>query len=518
MLDNSSVLRRALAIVGLLALMALAVAAYAANADTVFVGGQIYFVDADCYSRMTRVQQFLERPFKRIAHHEFENFPDGTAPHTTSPFDMLVAGLAVIFGPFSDQARDLAGAWISPLLGVATVGLLGVWSLRRRMAFAGAMLLLVAVSPMLAQAFKLGRPDHQSLTLLLIAVGLAMEFSLWERATVRRAVLWGLVWGAAFWVTLYEPVILFAALALARTAILRRSAFTREWGLGWLVFAGVFALGVLIDGWRVGPQDPMVVEYFPRWAQLLGELRSLPAFSPEFTGWVGWLLPALPIFLLVRAIRERNAVAFGWLVVLALTYGLTLWQVRWGYFLVLVAAMAMPWGLAVIPSRAVAWTAFALSLFPLARQWDTLLYPGPADLAAKREQVADAILLREVAGVLVSVEKTPILAPWWLCPPLAYWSGQPCVGGSSHQSLPGIVDTARFYLATDPAAARAVLDQRGVQFVIAYEPDRVLPTSATLLGTSIPAGTLGERLYSGSAPAGLHPAFRNAYFRIYEVR
>ena len=32
---------------------------------------------------------------------------------------------------------------------------------------------------------------------------------------------------------------------------------------------------------------------------------------------------------------------------------------------------------------------------------------------------------------------TTILAPWWLSPPLAYWSGQPAVAGSSHEALPG---------------------------------------------------------------------------------
>jgi len=512
--------RTAISILVLLGLLALDFAALTANRGEVFIDGRIYFADADCYSRMTRVERFMEEPFRRIAHHDFENYPEGTDPHTTSPLDALIAGLAWVLAPFSAQARDVAGAWISPLLGLATVAFLGVWSLRQRLRFGSAMLLLVAVSPMLVQAFKLGRPDHQSLTLLLIAAGLAMEFSLWDRATPRRAVLWGVAWGAAFWVTLYEPVVLFAFLLIVRLAVLRGRAITREWGIGWLCFLGVFGFGILADGWRIGPQAPLVVEYFPRWSRLIGELQHLPPFSPELVGWIGWLLPVLPILLVIHAARTRQPVAIGWLLLLGLTYGLTLWQLRWGSFFALVAAMAMPWGLAAIPSRAAAWVAFALSLFPVARQWDGMLYPGSEAAAAKRERIADAVLLRQAAGALVSAETTPVLAPWWLSPPLTYWSGQPCVAGSSHQSLPGIVESARFYLGEDDAGARAILDRRRVKYVVAYEPDRVLGTSATLLRSPIPPGALGQRLYASPrlAPPFLLLVYSNPYFKIYEVQ
>jgi len=49
----------------------------------VFVAGNIYFTDADCYARMTRVQMYSEHPGLVVRHHDFENFPTGTTPDTT---------------------------------------------------------------------------------------------------------------------------------------------------------------------------------------------------------------------------------------------------------------------------------------------------------------------------------------------------------------------------------------------------------------------------------------------------
>jgi hypothetical protein len=48
-----------------------------ANYQDVFVAGNVYFVDADCYARMTRAQMVREKPGLIIRHHAFENFPQG---------------------------------------------------------------------------------------------------------------------------------------------------------------------------------------------------------------------------------------------------------------------------------------------------------------------------------------------------------------------------------------------------------------------------------------------------------
>src|SRR5438094_9180868 len=90
-----------------------------ANYGDVFFGGQINFIDADCYARMTRARICFERPGTIVRRHDFENFPIGTSPHTTAPFDYLIAAIAAVLASASKNALDLAGAVVSPLLSVA---------------------------------------------------------------------------------------------------------------------------------------------------------------------------------------------------------------------------------------------------------------------------------------------------------------------------------------------------------------------------------------------------------------
>jgi len=138
-----------------LVLSALIVATRCANYRDVFFGGGIYFTDGDCYARMTRVRMCLEHPGTIVRHHEFENFPAGTTPHTTAPLDYLIAGISVL------MPVDLAGAVVSPMIALVTGWFLWWWSRRMQTPYRGAALLLFAVSPILVHATELGRPDHQ---------------------------------------------------------------------------------------------------------------------------------------------------------------------------------------------------------------------------------------------------------------------------------------------------------------------------------------------------------------------
>jgi hypothetical protein len=494
--------------------------AVTAQHRSVFFGGDVTFVDADCYSRMTRVERVLEHPFRSIRHQDFENAPAGIETHATAPLDWLIALLAVAISPFSAQSLDLSGAWISPLLGLATLAALWIWSTRERLPYRHAMLLLVAVSPMLVQAFKLGRPDHQSLLLFLIASGLVAEATLWRRASRAAAIGWGAAWSIALWTSLYEPLILFVLLLALRLAFLRGRAFEKPWPLAWGVLAAGVAIALLFDGWRVSVPAPEVEKYFARWSLGIGELAHLSPFSAQFPGWLGWLAPAIPLLLAWRLVKTRDARLAALLVLLFAVYALTCWQIRWGCYFALVGAMALPFALAAIRWRAAAWTAFLLSLWPVAAQWDALLFPSEDQQAARAEWREDYAELRALSKELSSRAPGIVLAPWWLSPPLAYWSGHPCVAGSSHESLPGIVDTARFYFATDPAPAREIVARRDIRYVVAYEPDRVLGTAATLLGAPIPRRSLGEILYRvpSLAPSWLTLVDASAFFKLYEVR
>lgn len=507
-------------IAGLLVLAVVLLGTTTAQRQNVFSGGGVTFVDADCYARMTRVARVLEHPFRSIRHHDFENAPDGIATHTTAPLDWLIAALAVALSPFTPQALDLAGAWISPLLGLATLLVLWLWSTRERLPYRHAMLLLVAVSPILVQAFKLGRPDHQSLLLFLLAAALTAEWTLWSRPSRQAALAWGAAWSVALWTSLYEPLVLFVLLLALRLALLRRRTLEKPWPLAWGVLGVGVAFALLFDGWRVSAQAPEVAEYFERWSLNIGELAHLSPFSAQFPGWLGWLAPTLPFLLAWQFWKSRDTRLVALLALLLATYALTCWQIRWGCFLVLVAAMALPFALAALRWRAAAWTAFALSLWPVAAQWDALLFPNEEQQEARAEWREDYAELHALSGWLKTQPPGTVLAPWWLSPPIAYWSGHPCVAGSSHESLPGIVDTARFYFATDPGQAHEIAHHRDVRYVVAYEPDRVLGTAAALLDEPTPRGSLGEILYRvpSLAPSWLRLVNASAYFKLYEVR
>src|SRR5882757_1724635 len=93
----------------------------------VFVAGNVYFTDADCYARMTRVRMCLAHPGLVLRHHDFENFPQGTIPHTTVPLDYVILALSGLLAPFTAHALDLAGAIVSPVLALAGACFLWWW-------------------------------------------------------------------------------------------------------------------------------------------------------------------------------------------------------------------------------------------------------------------------------------------------------------------------------------------------------------------------------------------------------
>ncbi|MEY2439805.1 MAG: hypothetical protein QOI34_1190, partial [Verrucomicrobiota bacterium] len=201
-------IRRTTLLVELLLLGALILTTRCANYQDVFVGGNIYFTDADCYSRMTRVRICAQHPGTIVRRHDFENFPFGTTPHTTAPLDYSILGLSLFLLPFTHHALDLAGALISPLLALLGAYFLYWWSRRMNLRYRWALLLLFALSPILVHGTQLGRPDHQSLAIVLVLVALCSEWLVRVEQVQRWSVLSGIAWGAAVWVTGYEPLIL----------------------------------------------------------------------------------------------------------------------------------------------------------------------------------------------------------------------------------------------------------------------------------------------------------------------
>lgn len=496
--------------------LALALGAFTWNREAVFFGGEIYFLDGDCYSRMTRVRMIEESGVRSIRHHEWENFPVGTAPHTTMPLDLLIAGLSQVLRIFTDRHLALAGAWISPLLGVGLLVFLTVWSAATRLPYRRAMLILIAVSPILAHGFQLGRPDHQSLLVLSLAVALAAEVEIWRgRATAWRYVS-AAAWALALWVSLFEPLIVLGVVLFARWLCRGRRSQEEMKNTGspaWAValFVGIFALTLWIDGWRAAGFHPA----FARWALNIGELRS--AGWGGIFSWCGWLLAAAPVLFAWRWTRNRESLCGLWFALVSIAAGLSLYHARWGYFLALVFGMSLPWILPSLRKPWLAWMVFFISLWPVAAEWERRLYPEDEALRARVENIADAVALREAALSLRERPAGGVAAPWWFCPAIVWWSGQPCVGGTSHQSLPGIVESSAFYIGETPDPE--FLQKRKVAYLLAYEPNRLISNSEQILGRSVTGSTIAERLYAAreETPAGLKKIFANRFFKVYEV-
>jgi hypothetical protein len=507
---------RARSAVAVLVPVLLFLAAVTWNRAQVFIprfdgGVLVVLADGDCQSRMQRAATVAENPGTVVRAHTFENHPHGTVPHTTAPMDYLIAALGTVIRPF-----DVAGAWISPLLGLATLVFLGYWARALDLRPRWPMLLLFAVSPALTHAFALGRPDHQSLLVALTTVALASNFAL--ICTGRPAWAWtsGTAWGLALWVSWFEPLILLAAQEIARSLVRRGKSYPSAWRKALLLAAGVALATWALEGFRNPWPSDEVRTLFPGWAALLGELaRTDP--RAMFT-WTGWLLLPAPLLLGWEYWRRRDPLALVALILLAAVTALTGWQARWSPWQAAIFCLALPWILAPLQKAWLIWIVFLAGLWPVAWAWDARLSPSSAARAKTQDAIMEAALVEQTALFLRAQPRGGVLAPWWLSPALARQSGQPFVGGTSHQSLPGTADTARFFLSEDDAQAHGILRDRRVLYVVSDDPERVIPTSAKLLGVAPPENPLISRLSRGrDLPSFLEPVFANQFFRVYKV-
>jgi hypothetical protein len=381
------------------------------------------------------------------------------------------------------------------------------------------LLVLFSFSPMTAHAFELGRPDHQSLILALVTVAVASEISLWLKPSMAWRYVSAISWGLALWVSLFEPAVIAALILVARGV--RWFVAQRPTGVSGkihpgplVVFFAILILAICWEGWPSVGFDPD----FARWARGIGELK--PGSLGLLCSWGGWMALAAPVMLAWHFYRKREGVALMLLAMVVVTGTLTFVHARWGYFFILFLAMSLPWALSVPRSQAFAGLVFVISLWPVASAWDHTLFPDEATFRARSEQLADSLALRDAALQLRGKPRRGVIAPWWFSPAVVWWSGQPAVGGSSHQSLPGIRDSARFFLSDGGEAAEGILRSRKVGYVIGYEPDRVESNSAELLGAGVPPRSMIRTLFGPpqQVPTFLLPVYGNRFFRVFEVR
>jgi hypothetical protein len=526
-----------------------------ANYGDVFFDGKIYFVDADCYARMTRARICFEHAGTIVRRHDFENFPIGTSPHTTVPFDYLIVAVAVALTPLTNNALELAGAIVSPLLSVALGIFLCWWSRKTRIQFRWGLLILYSVSPILAHGFALGRPDHQSLLIALVTVGLCAEWSLTKvsddeqrrdallsepsalrnqrpraQDTQKRpphmsvkawSVVSGASWAMALWVSFYEPLVLVLLLCItqllqkvmtARPPLPAREAHAlpRPSRARWIVFAAILVVALLVE--RRLPQwpKPELAGALKNWSGTIGELSHVSLGNSIWFSWCGCLLLLAPVLLW----RKQNRTTPGFLIALLIaTFGLTIWQARWAYFFVMIFAMTLPALLCVLRKPALATATFIIALFPIAQSWDGT--DANENLARRTENKTEEMELRAIASRVDG----PFLAPWWFSPQISYWSQQCGVGGSSHEDIRGIVETAKFFATDNSEGISEFTDRIKIRWVVSYDADRVAQNSARILGHSISKKAscyfLDER--ASEVPRVLQLTAETGHFKLFRV-
>jgi hypothetical protein len=328
----------------------------------------------------------------------------------------------------------------------------------------------------------------------------------------------------ALWVSLYEPGVLLGLVLLEYAVSDRRQFTSKTRRSGWAALVVILAIAFVVE--RRLP----VVPFFrtnpglTNWARTIGELMPVRLTDPIWLQWCGWTLVAMPLLLGFAWWKKKSDVHSGRIllmltILLAASYALTLWQARWGYFFALLFALTLPLLLEPLKSRVVVWTAVIVSFFPILQYWDAQFWPNESELVRRAEARREAVELRALAERIRSSTKEAFLAPWWLSPAIAYWSGQPGIAGSSHESLPGIMASARFCLTSDENAARELLRKKNVSWVFVYDSDRVLLNSAAILKIAVPAEPLARVLdrTPGRASNLLELVAQNGTGKLYRV-
>ncbi|HET9857955.1 MAG TPA: hypothetical protein VFP99_08980, partial [Chthoniobacterales bacterium] len=279
----------------LVILAALILGTRCTNYQDVFVGGNIYYTDADCYARMMRARMCAEHPGLVVRHHDFENFPQGTTPHTTAPLDYLIVSLSILLKPFTAQPIDLAGAVVSPLLALLGGWFLWWWSWRRKLRYRWVMLLIYAISPVLVHGAKLGRPDHQSLLILLLTIGVCAEWSLRKESSLNWSVAWGIGWSLALWVSFYEPLVLLLIVLLFGLTKDRQLLLASPRRIGWTLFGAILAIALLVE--RRLPTFAIFQSsaLFGNWSRTIGELAHVSPWNRIWFVWAGYMIVVAPI-------------------------------------------------------------------------------------------------------------------------------------------------------------------------------------------------------------------------------
>src|SRR5205823_4387115 len=164
------------------------------------------------------------------------------------------------------------GAIVSPSLALFGGSFLWWWSRRMTFRYRWVTLIVYAISPVLVHGTELGRPDHQSLVMLLVTVAICAEWTSRSESSRQWSALSGTAWGLALWVSFYEPLVLLAIVVSVSFLQDRSSFFAKHWRAGWICFAAILAIAFLIEQRIPAMAIFQSTEIFKNWTRTIGEL------------------------------------------------------------------------------------------------------------------------------------------------------------------------------------------------------------------------------------------------------
>jgi hypothetical protein len=430
-------------------------------------------VEADCYSQLARVQRILHGQGLIQNHFTVENWPEGLVPSTTAPFDYVILLFYAPLTLFTKYPLDWAGAIVSPALWLGLVLFMMIFR-SREFTLSGRTLFVIgsALLPALIWATAFGRPRHQSLILVLMAMGLVAEYERWQiELTPKRAwnIFAGIVWGLACWTSLFEPMIVVFALITFNLIARRREnlAFLVSFGVVIVAMIGVEGDHIFTNLYNIYDLTPENRAYSLNWLSTIAEVQpmTLSGFVQQCTSLS--FIVILP-FVAWRLLRESGSRKTDLLLVLltVLLALLTFAQKRWIYYANLTELLVIVRYFQVAPTR---WPrVLIVVLFLLGALYDDRVQISARLYTAAAQPSLDS------ARIARSIDGTGgIMAPWWISPGLLYFSGQPIVSGSSHSGITGIVASAQFFSATSWADAERILKERKVRWIVAWDDQTV---------------------------------------------
>lgn len=470
---------------------------------------------------------------------DYDNAPEGRSVQGAAPYRWWLRLVAGLMGGNRGQAIERAALYANPILHLLLCTALGLLAAWRFGASTGGLVAfgIAALFPFTA-AFGAGQPDDYGLFLAANLAGLMLALAGAQAGSRKAAVGWFLAASAAaglgLWLDADGELVLLGAGWIGWAAAVRfapqpevHAPFFRAWRLwlaGGIVLAGLAGL-VFRNGFPAtfGPRGAGLFAYTAA-DSLAGWLREGFGFPLGAA-----LLPLLLLGAAIRAWRQdparRSYLAFG-LGLSTVLFGLAAWQLRWWGLLdvallgLLVPVLAgLPAGFTGMGVR----TGMVILLLP------GLIVSWPRRRAGEEISPAEAraLIERDLAQWL-AVRSEPgaiAFAPPALSGSLCYHGGLRVVASPYPGNDAGMALAVRISGITSMDEAQAIVQRRGIQYIILPSWDMVLDEFAKV-GSPTPERSLIALLRQWLPPRWLRPVpyqapvvagLENATVAVFEV-